>query len=163
MKINLTGYEQETNWGSLFHLHVTLSVRWRKKQIVVMQSTVLFFQYILIKEFQVLYGNCFFKYPKQKASLVKLCICKQVGKHNRQQTDCKATEELSSPGATAVTAEPERTHYHIRLLSELSAGSDSLLVNGEAGNRAVGSAGCCPQDLAARQKALPKFIFLEMQ
>lgn len=121
------------------------------------KSAFFFFQYILIKEFQVLYGNCFFKYPKQKASLVKLCICKQAGKHNRQQTHCKATEELSSPGATAVTAEPERTHYHIRLLSELSAGSDSLLVNGEAGNRAVGSAGCCPRDLAARQKALPKF------
>lgn len=105
----------------------------------------------------MLYGNCFFKYPKQKASLVNLCICKQVGKHNRQQAHCKATEELSFPGATAVTAEPERTHYHIRLLSNLSAGSDSLLVNGEAGNRAVGSAGGCPQDLAARQKSIAKF------
>lgn len=44
-----------------------------------------FKRYVLVKQLQVLYGNCLFKYPKEKALLVKLCI-------NQQMTTTESTK-----------------------------------------------------------------------
>lgn len=91
-------------------------------------------QYILIKKFEVFYRNSLFKYPKKKHSAINQILSdKSEDEHRICPQEQKMNDDMSV--------------FYIQRWA-----LDSLFVNRETGNRAVGSASGCSQDFPARAK-----------
>ena len=107
----------------------------------------------------MLYGNCLFEYPSGQEGIVSWAEhqtnkCKQSDTDGRQTHAGGIPSRMYSQRLTAAVWTGASPPFTLRIQNVVS---DSLLVNGEAGDRAVGGAGSSSQDFPARGESISHF------